>query len=119
MKFIDREIDLYWIHIQSGGSGTSKKIYPHALIRCYSGDDLVLQATFYKDGSKFPENHYDKRNRLVYLRYPLSMYPNILDLLRNEKPIYFRYAIELNQGFIRTGKEPVGEGDYDADFKVD
>lgn len=118
MKVIDREIDQYWIHIQSGGS-SSKTIYPHALIRCYSGEDLVMQANFFEDGKKFPDNHYDKRNKLVYLRYPLSMYQNILDLLRNEKPIYFRYTIELKQGFIRTGKEPVGEGEYDADFVVD
>ena len=64
-----------------------------------------------------PENSYDKRNKLVYLRYPMSMYPNIIDILRNEKPIYFSYSINLNMGHIRTGKEPIGEGDNDADFQ--
>ncbi|MGB5653587.1 MAG: hypothetical protein WBM56_07115 [Robiginitalea sp.] len=117
MKVIDLELDHYWIHFQSGGSD-KKIIYPRALIRCYDGDDFVLQVNFYPDGKSIPENHYDKRNKLVYLKYPLSMYPNIIDLLRNEKPIFFRYAIDLKLGFLRTGKEPVGEGEYDADFVV-
>ena len=68
------------------------------------------------DGKGIPANSYDKRNKLVYLRYPISMYPNIIDILRNEKPIYFSYSLNLNMGFIRTGKEPIGEGDNDADF---
>ena len=34
----------------------------------------------------------------------------------SEKPIYFSYSLNLNMGFIRTGKEPIGEGDNDADF---
>lgn len=115
MKFIDSEIDQYWIHFQAGGD-KSKKVYPIALVKCYFGDDFLLQMTFYPDGKSIPPNHYDKRNKLVYLRYPMSMYANVIDILRNEKPIFFRYNIALNQGFLRTGKEPVGEGEYDADF---
>ena len=55
----------------------------------------------------------------MYLRYPLSMYYHTMDILRNEKPVYFEYSRELNQGFLRTGLEPVGEGEYDADFKIE
>ncbi|MBC2838463.1 hypothetical protein [Robiginitalea sp. SC105] len=116
MKYIDSEIDQYWIHFQAGHA-ESKKVYPEALIKCYNGDDYLVQLTFYPNGKKLPENHYDKRNKLVYLRYPMSMYANILDILRNEKPIFFRYNAEIKLGFIRTGKEPVGEGEYDADFQ--
>ena len=115
MKRIESEITQYWIHFQAGHGG-NKKVYPSALVKCYNEDDYVLQMTFYPDNMKLPENHYDKRNRLVYLRYPLSMYINVIDMLRYEKPVYFEYSIELNQGFLRTGLEPVGEGEYDADF---
>ena len=75
-----------------------------------------MQINFYPDSKNLPENHYDKRNKLVYLRYPMSMYPNVIDLLRNEKPIYFSYSESLKMGHIRTGKEPIGEGSDDADF---
>ena len=46
----------------------------------------------------------------------MYMYAHVIDLLRNEKPIYFSFSDVSKLGFIRTGKEPVGEGDGDADF---
>mgnify|MGYP001812389881 FL=1 len=118
MKRIESEITQYWIHFQAQHSA-SKRQYPTALIKCYHEEDYVLQLSFYPDGSKLPANHYDKRNRLVYLRYPMAMYRHTMDILRNEKPVFFEYSKELNQGFLRTGLEPVGEGEYDADFKAD
>ena len=84
-------------------------------MKCYNEEEFVLQLTFHPDNN-VPVNHFDNRNKLVYLRYPISMYHNILDMLRNEKPIYFRYTEDLNIGFIRTGKEPVGEGELEAVF---
>ena len=32
------------------------------------------------------------------------------------EPIYFSYSQKSKVGYVRTGKEPVGEGDNDADF---
>lgn len=113
MKYVDSEITQYWIHFQAGGVEPNQ-VYPPALVKCYHDDDFVLQLTFHPDNKPLPENHYDVRNKLVYLRYPMSMYHNIIDTLRNEKPVYFRWTRELNMGFIRTGKEPVGEGEYEA-----
>lgn len=113
MKFIDSEITQYWIHFHTGGHEPNYK-YPPVLIKCYNEDDFVLQITFHPDNKQLPENHYDIRNKLVYLRYPMSMYYNIVDTLRNEKPIYFHWTRELNIGFLRTGKEPVGEGELEA-----
>ncbi len=115
MKLITSEINLYWVHFQSGGTD-QHHVYPRALVKCYHDDDFVLQINFYPDSKNLPKNHYDKRNKLVYLRYPLSMYPNVIDLLRNEKPIYFSYSESLKMGHVRTGKEPIGEGNEDADF---
>ncbi len=115
MKYIDSEITTYWVHFQAGGI-KEKLAYPRALVKCYHDDDFILQLTFYKDGVKIPENHYDAKARLVYLRYPMSMFPSLIDIMRNEKPIYFSYSVNSKRGYVRTGKEPVGEGEYDADF---
>ncbi len=115
MKLITSEINQYWVHFQSGGADQNK-VYPRALVKCYHDEDFVVQLNFYPDGKSLPANHYDKRNKLVYLRYPLSMYPNVIDLLRHEKPIYFSYSDNLKTGYVRTGKEPIGEGNVDADF---
>ena len=113
MKYIDSEITQYWIHFHTGGNEPNY-VYPPVLIKCYNEDEFVLQITFHPDNKQLPDNHYDTRNKLVYLRYPMSMYHNIIDTLRNEKPIYFRWTRELNMGFLRTGKEPVGEGEFEA-----
>ncbi len=115
MNLLTSEINLYWVHFQSGATDQNT-VYPRALVKCYHDDNFVVQMNFYPDNKNIPENHYDKRNKLVYLRYPMSMYPNVIDLLRNEKPIYFSYSVSLKMGHLRTGKEPIGEGPNDADF---
>jgi len=115
IKLIDSEINHYWVHFQAGHIENSL-IFPPTIVKCYLDDDIVLQLYFYPDNKKLPENYYDVKSKLVYLRYHLSMYPNIIDLLRNEKPIYFSYSDKSKVGYVRTGKEPVGEGDNDADF---
>ena len=115
MKSIVSEINQYWVHFQAGHS-KENLIYPRAIVKCYHDDDFILQINFYPDSKTLPENYYDVKFKLVYLRYRLSMYPNIIDLLRNEKPIYFSYSQKSKVGYVRTGKEPVGEGNNDADF---
>ena len=115
MKLIVSEINHYWVHFQAGRT-KNNLLYPRAIIKCYHDDDYVLQASFYPDGKSLPENYHDVNSKLVYLRYPMSMYANIIDILRNEKPVYFSYSEKTNLGYIRTGKEPIGEGENDADF---
>ena len=47
---------------------------------------------------------------LIYYRY--SDYPVIIDMLRNEKPIFFIYQPEgTNNSRLSTSSEPVGEGE--------
>ena len=110
MRIINKEITQYWIHFQAGNNEPNRA-YPPILIKCYYKEVFVLQLNFHPDHTTLPENHFDVRNNLVYLQYPMSMYYNIVDTLRNEKPIYFHWTRELNMGFLRTGKEPVGEGE--------
>ncbi len=112
MKVITSEIMEYWVHFQAGRI-ENKLIHPRAIIKCYNNNDFVLQANFYPDNKSIPENYHDVNSKLVYLRYPMSMYGHILDILRNEKPIYYSYSESSKLGFIRTGKEPVGEGEIE------
>jgi hypothetical protein len=115
-KIIVSEINHYWVHFQAGRAGNSI-LYPRVIIKCYHDDDYVLQASFYPDNKTLPVNYYDVNSKLVYLRFHLHMYDSIIDILRNEKPIYFSYSEKSKLGYIRTGKEPIGEGENDADFQ--
>jgi hypothetical protein len=98
MKVLNHELKQYWVHFQAGHT-KGNQIYPRAIIKCYDDNDFLLQLNFYSEGKRIPENYYDTNSKLVYLRYPLSMYPNILDILRNEKPIYFSYYVGSKLGF--------------------
>ena len=40
-----------------------------------------------------------------------QMFPAVLDLLRNEKPVSLHWNTTSTGAFIATGKEPVGEGE--------
>jgi len=113
MNIITSEIKDYWVHFQAGPT-KNDLIYPRARIKCYNDPDFVLQANFYPGKKRIPENYYSTNSKIVYLHYPMSMFSQILDILRNEKPIFFSYSEPTKLGFIRTGKEPIGEGELEA-----
>ena len=46
-------------------------------------------------------------NGKVYLHLPSDQFQNVVDVLRNEKPVYIYFA--QNRGFLSTSNEPVGE----------
>ena len=43
---------------------------------------------------------------------PESALPGVIDMLRNESPIIIYYA--AGSGFLRTGDEPIGEGEKET-----
>lgn len=46
---------------------------------------------------------------IIYMHLPSAMFQSVLDVLRNEKPIFIYFA--QGRGFLTTSKEPVGEGE--------
>lgn len=50
----------------------------------------------------------DKVSLGYWVSFPYSQYADILDILRNEKPVYFGYVHEKKRGYIITAEEPVG-----------
>lgn len=77
-------------------------------IHCYHNNKIIMSCTFYNDESNVPAN--DKGLR-VNLRYPMSKFSNVLDVLRNEEPVYFGFIESSKLGYIATHKEPVGDGE--------
>lgn len=54
-----------------------------------------------------------KKHFFVYLR--AEKYPAFIDIMRNEKPLFFFYDFDNNQAYITTSDEPVGEGEHEED----
>jgi len=72
-----------------------------------SGTGYIGQLIFRPDGSTLPPDSGTGTN--VNLYYHLQDLQNILDLLRNEKPMYLLYNGSGNENGIKTTREPVGE----------
>ncbi len=72
---------------------------------------------FYRDGTvPIPPNTSFQRGRDTnyYGRFGQNQFADFVDILRNEKPVYFHWNAETNGVFLATGKEPVGEEETDS-----
>jgi hypothetical protein len=80
-----------------------------AIIRLYNGQDVVSEVRFLTPGTDIPADYTDSIDR-VQMHFPLSMFPNVLDVLRNERPIlidnFFSFSASLG-----TETEPIGEAE--------
>lgn len=76
-------------------------------------DNYNMYFTFYKEGMALPADNQKEINgrQHFYLNLHYGDYPNMLDLLRNEKPVHFFYRIDAQFGYLTTSSEPVGEGE--------
>jgi len=83
----------------------------------YSDGKLVGHATFSKEGHSIGDSHVYQD--VIYLRAPASQYDAVIDLLRNEKPVYIGWypkpdAKEEDDGdaYFATSGEPPGESEF-------
>ena len=70
----------------------------------------VLQ--FLDPGYEVPDR---KDHDVIHLQYSINKFPYVLDVLRNEKPVYIGYWENKygKYGRIYTGMEGVGEGEIE------
>jgi len=70
---------------------------------------------FYPEGTPLPANstaiHIPSGKTIFYVSYRYAQLTNVLDLLRNEKPIKFFFRDDTLIAYITTSNEPVGEGE--------
>ncbi len=62
-------------------------------------------------------NHVEeiKGHRVLNCYFRAERYPDFIDILRNEKPLFFYYNREDTTCYITTSDEPVGEGENEED----
>ncbi len=82
-----------------------------AVAICTGDGGKVTYVHFLGGTGDLPESRKIDDNRFI-MYYGYSDMSNIIDMLRNEKPIYFIYVPEgTNNTRLSTGSEPVGEGE--------
>ena len=62
----------------------------------------------FNDPGQFFEDDYVSNN-IIRMHLPSAMFENVLDVLRNEKPVHIYFV--AGRAFLGTSAEPIGEGE--------
>ncbi len=102
--FFEEEIKYYSIDYY--GSGENANYPMRAIITLYGNNRLIGAAYFYRKKEYLPDEDRQDPNHVI-ANYPIEDLPIIIDLLRNEKPIFLRLIDNL--AVISNSTEPIGE----------
>jgi len=70
---------------------------------------VVLRFTRDLSQANVVEEKAGEKHFYIYLR--VEKYAAFIDIMRNEKPLFFYYDFDTNQAYVTTSDEPVGEGE--------
>jgi hypothetical protein len=108
------EIKKYDVAYYAGGRNVASYPYRAIIGLRDDNDALVGAAYFHHNAATMPGVDTHRASGLISCHYPAEDYPQVLDLLRNEKPVYVEFEARAgNIASIRTSAEPVGEGEQD------
>lgn len=62
----------------------------------------------FNDPGQFFEND-SESSGIIRMHLPSTMFENVIDVLRNEDPVYIYFT--AGRGFLGTSSEPIGEGE--------
>jgi hypothetical protein len=77
-----------------------------AQIQLSDANNKTLAWIRFNDPGMFFENDYESGG-IIRMHLPSAMFPNVLDVLRNEKPIHIYFA--AGKALLGTSSEPIGE----------
>jgi hypothetical protein len=107
-----KEIKKYDVAYYAGAKNLGH--YPYqAIIGLRDDNDFLIGAAyFHRSPSTLPVGDTHKGTGYISCHYVAEDYPRVLDILRNEKPVFVEFEVQNgNIANIRTSAEPVGEGE--------
>ena len=108
------EIVKYDVAYYAGGRNAAAYPYRAIIGLRNANDGLIGAAYFHHHAKTMPLADTQKGSGYISCHYAAEDYPQVLDLLRNEKPVYVEFEVRAgNIGNIRTSAEPVGEGEQE------
>ncbi len=82
--------------------------YEGGHIFLYEGSNAPLGTLYFGLNNRTPPASSYMNNKYLF-HYRARDWSIVVDMLRNEKPLYIHWDNENNQGYLSTSKEPVGE----------
>ena len=78
--------------------------------------DPICIAVFTDNDDDLPPPREDLSGK-VFTAYKFDWFKNVIDMLRNEKPVYFTWDQSAQMARITTDDEPVGEEEHRSVLK--
>ena len=100
------EIDKYRMYHYNVDFISRNKIV--CIIVCYKGNTMKGKLRFYEEGAVVPPSYKSDAGNL-FLMFREKHLSDMLETLRQEKPLYIWYSDQYNLGRLQTFMEPVGE----------
>ena len=114
METISFKIDSYAIEVYAKDMKGGRTRWGDKVIYLYSEGSNIAQAIFAREGFKAPEPYFSGGK--IYFFAQAYQYPAVIDLLRNEKPVYVAWKPisdpkepQDGDAYFYTGEEPAGE----------
>jgi len=95
MKTIDFKIDNYKVELYAKDRKGGRKRWGDKIIYLYSNGREVAQAVFASEHAKAPEPYYAEGK--IYFFAEAYQYDAVIDLLRNEHPVYIAWKPVYDQ----------------------
>ncbi len=110
---VNREIKSYRVSYYGGGKKVTVPYSYRAIIGLFDDDNGTIGALyFHNDPNTMPDADHLPDTGQARSHYPIEDFPRILDILRNEKPVYYgQLSSWPTMAWLRTSLEPVGEGE--------
>jgi len=107
-----REVDKYVISYFAGANRETRPYRYRSIISLYNSTGLFGKLFFHDSPDSLPDTDQLDGERILRSHFLKHDFQNILDILRNESPVFFhQHPAWPTMGFISTEKEPVGEGE--------
>ena len=114
METTSFKIDSYTIEVYAKDMKGGRTRWGDKVIYLYSGGRNIAQAVFAREGFKAPEPYLSGGK--IYFFAQAYQYSAVIDLLRNEKPVYIAWKPVADpkepqdgDAYFYTGEEPAGE----------
>ena len=103
-----QSIHTYAVRFHGGPAGSGQGI--RAQIHLFGADRHMLgYVDFYDSGANLPEDIL--QDNIITLSLYITELPAVVDILRNEEPVYIAWQENLRNAYIGTSQERVGEGE--------
>lgn len=113
------EVEQYVVTYFAGGCRAKRPYEYRTIISLYNSSGLFGALHFHDNPETLPETDELRENGHLVAHLPVSEFSAVLDILRNESPVYFiHYKYWPTMGILSTSHEPVGEGEMRAIMPV-